>query len=119
FAAIVCLVCSLFVSGAAVLLKDRQTRNVILDKQKKVLAVSGLIEEGASPSAAEVQRLFEERITTVIVDMEAGEIVPADEAGIDPKTYDQRKASKNPAASFAVDANLARVARVPKYTLVY
>jgi Na+-transporting NADH:ubiquinone oxidoreductase subunit C len=92
---------------------------VLLDKQKKVLAVSGLIEEGASPSVAEVQRLFEERITTVIVDMEAGEIVPADEAGIDPKAYDQRKAAKSPATSFAVDQNLARVARVPQYTLVY
>ena len=51
FAAAVCLVCALFVAGAAVGLKDRQARQqVVLDRQKKVLTVAGLIEEGAELS---------------------------------------------------------------------
>lgn len=117
FAAIVCVICSLFVSAAAVLLKDQQEQNALLDKQKKVLAVSGLIEEGERPSPSEVQRLFDERMTTVVVNMETGEI--AEDAPIDPKLYDQQKASKDPSMSFPVESNPARVNRMPKYTLVY
>ena len=43
FAAAVCLVASLFVAGSAVGLKDRQDKNRLLDVQKKVLAVAGLM----------------------------------------------------------------------------
>ncbi|OIO10543.1 MAG: NADH:ubiquinone reductase (Na(+)-transporting) subunit C [Elusimicrobia bacterium CG1_02_63_36] len=42
FAAVVCVVCSLVVSSAAILLKDRQERNVLLDKQKNILGAVGL-----------------------------------------------------------------------------
>ena len=43
FAAAVCLVCAIFVSGSAVALKSKQEANKILDRQKKVLAVAGLL----------------------------------------------------------------------------
>ena len=58
FAAAVCLVASLFVAGSAVGLKDRQERNKVLDVQKKVLAVSNLMQEGASLTDEEVTALF-------------------------------------------------------------
>ena len=45
FAAVVCLVASVFVSGSAVALKDKQDENKLLDQQKKVLTVSGLIND--------------------------------------------------------------------------
>ena len=58
FAAAVCLVASLFVAGSAVGLKDRQERNKVLDVQKKVLAVSNLMQEGASLTDEEVTARF-------------------------------------------------------------
>ncbi len=42
FAAIVCVVCSLVVSSAATLLKERQDRNVRIDQQKNILGAVGL-----------------------------------------------------------------------------
>ena len=58
FAAGVCLICSLFVSGAAVALKDKQDANKVPDKQKKGLAVAGLLGAGSSPSAAGAGETF-------------------------------------------------------------
>jgi len=52
FALAVCLVCALLVASAAVSLKPRQEANAVLDRQKKVLTVAGLIEEGQSVSSA-------------------------------------------------------------------
>ena len=46
FALGVCLVCSLGVSSAAIFLKDRQTTNALVDQQKKVLDVAGLLKPG-------------------------------------------------------------------------
>ena len=40
FAAAVCVVCSIFVSGAAVSLKDKQIENAKLDLQKNVISVA-------------------------------------------------------------------------------
>jgi Na+-transporting NADH:ubiquinone oxidoreductase subunit C len=42
FAAVVCLVCGVFVAGAAVGLKERQVENEILDRQRNVLEVAGI-----------------------------------------------------------------------------
>ena len=90
FAAVVCLACSLLVSSTAVLLKDRQLANQLYAKQIKILAVSGLIEEGVKPSQDEVNVLFDTRIESLIIDMQSGKVVT--DSGIDdPLTYDQLK----------------------------
>lgn len=47
----VCLVCSLLVSSAAVLLRDRQTENRELDWQRRVLGVCGVDTRGLDPDA--------------------------------------------------------------------
>jgi len=117
FAGGVCLICSLFVSGAAVALKDKQDANKVLDKQKKVLSVAGLIEEGASPDAAEVDRIFAERISARIINMQAKKEI--DDPSFDVKAYDPVKAAKDPAQSFAVTPNKAKVGRVPNRQVVY
>lgn len=117
FAAGVCLVCSLFVSGAAVSLKDRQEANKVLDKQKKVLSVAGLIEDGASPDAAEVDRIFAEKIGARVIDMQTKTEV--NDPSFDVKTFDAVKAAKDPATSFEVAPNKAKVARVPNRQVVY
>jgi Na+-transporting NADH:ubiquinone oxidoreductase subunit C len=115
FATVVCLVCSIVVSTSAVALRDRQDRNKVLDRQTQVLVVAGLLEEGQKAGAEEVERLFEENIRIRVVDLETGEY----DASVDGATYDQRKASKDPATSRAAPANSAGITRLPSKALVY
>ena len=115
FAAGVCLACAVVVSASVVVLKERQEKNKVLDKQKKVLSVAGLIDEGEAPEASTVASLFEERIEARVVHLEDGSYVPDIEA----TTYDQRSAAKDPATSEKAPDNPAKVARIPNNALVF
>jgi Na+-transporting NADH:ubiquinone oxidoreductase subunit C len=115
FSAIVCVVCALFVAGSAVSLKDRQDRNILVDRQKNVLEVAGLMKSGSELSPAEIQRRFDESIRPVVVDLETDEV----DDGIDPATYNQRAASKDESRSHRVPDNPAKVMRVPDDGLIY
>jgi Na+-transporting NADH:ubiquinone oxidoreductase subunit C len=116
FAAAVCAVCGLFVSVSAVSLKDRQEVNKLLDKQKKVLSVVGLLDERKPKSPEEITQLFNDNIQAKIVTLATGEYDPA----VDALKFDQRKWSKNPEKSEAAPAgNRAGVARVPSHAQVY
>lgn len=115
FTAVVCLVCAVFVAGSAVSLKERQDANIVLDRQKKVLIVSGLMGERDKLSATEITELFKARVTPRAVTLASGDYDDA----IDAATYDQRKAAKDPARSAAVPPNAAKVRRVPTVGLVF
>jgi Na+-transporting NADH:ubiquinone oxidoreductase subunit C len=115
FAAAVCLACSVVVALSAVLLKDRQDANAALDRQMKVLAVAGLIEDDADLSAAEVQAIFETSVRARAVDLVSGEYA----SDVDPLVYDQQRALKDPALSDRAPENRAGIARLPKRALVY
>ncbi|MEJ2582797.1 MAG: Na(+)-translocating NADH-quinone reductase subunit C [Acidobacteriota bacterium] len=115
FATAVCLVCSIVVSTAAVALRDRQARNRVLDRQTKVLVVAGVLEEGQSATAEEIEALFEENIETRAVDLATGEY----DDSIDVETYDQRKATKDPSLSSVAPDNNAGITRLPTHALVY
>ncbi len=115
FATVVCLVCSIVVSTSAVALRERQDRNKVLDRQTKVLVVAGLLDEGQKATPQEVEELFENNIVPKIVDLESGEYdVDANVA-----SYDQRKATKDPALSREAPANKAGLTRLPEEALVY
>ncbi len=115
FATVVCAVCSVFVSGARVALGARQERNVLLDRQKNVLAVSGLIKPEESLSADEIQKRFEDNLSLRFIDLQTGQYV---EEGV-PTGYDPVKATTDPALSGPAPANAAGVTRLPKYAVVY
>ncbi|MEL6184044.1 MAG: Na(+)-translocating NADH-quinone reductase subunit C [Myxococcota bacterium] len=115
FCVAVCLVCSVLVSSAAVGLKPRQEQNQVLDRQRKVLAVSGLIPEGTNESPDEVRDMFAKRIRPVVVDLASAEVVK----DIDAATFDQQKAKKDPSRSQEAPDNSAGVARLPNRALVY
>ncbi len=117
FAGAVCVVCSLLVSAAATLLKDRQQANIQLDKQRKVLDVSGILEDGPRLNRDQVQALFENRIKPRFVNLSTGDLAP--EGRFDPATYDQAKEQKDPDSSKEVHANAAGVGRVPLYAMIY
>jgi Na+-transporting NADH:ubiquinone oxidoreductase subunit C len=115
FAAAVCVVCSVFVAGSAVSLKERQERNELIDVREKVLALAGLVDEAESLSGPEVLARFDDRVVPRVVDLQTGNY----EDDVDPADFDQRKAAKDPARSRRADANPAKVQRVPNEALVY
>jgi Na+-transporting NADH:ubiquinone oxidoreductase subunit C len=117
FCAVICLVCSVIVSGSAVGLKDKQEFNKVLDRQKKVLVVAGLMEDGEALLPQEIRARFAKRIKAVIVDLKTGKI--DEEATKNVAAYDQKKATKDPAKSQAAPKNLAGVPRIPNSALVY
>lgn len=107
-----CLVCSVIVSTAAVTLKPLQIANKNLDKQKNILEVVHLLEPGKDP-----QTLFDRYIETRVVDLKTGEFV--DE--VDPETFDQRRAARDPARSIDLspDEDIADIKRRSNYATVY
>lgn len=116
FAAVICIICSVLVSGAAVALRDRQQRNVVVDRQTQVLRVAGVIEPKAAPPADEVLALFEENIESRIIDLETGEY--ADDAQL-PDPYDPVAAARDPQLGMRAPDNPADVTYIPRYALVY
>lgn len=72
---ILCLVCSVIVSGAAVGLKDRQQANAAMAMQRHVLATAGIDTEGR-----EVSEVYSERVREYRLNLENYEL---SEAGAD------------------------------------
>ena len=110
-ALLLCLVCSVIVSTAAVGLKPKQIANKSKDIKQNILAVAGLMQPGA-----DVDALFE-NIEAKVVDLETG----AYNNDIDALKYDQRKAAKDPSMNIVLDGDvdLAKIKRRAKYATVY
>src|SRR5690606_4883205 len=107
--------CSIFVSGAAVLLRDQQEDNKVLDRQSKVLGVAGLVEEGESLEPDAIRARYSENIKPEVIELKTGTSVE----GVEPSTFDQRAAKSDPKQSFAPPENAAKVMRLPNNALVY
>ncbi len=110
-ALLLCLVCSVIVSGAATLLKPKQVANKLLDKKANILTVSGIDLDGRS-----VEDAFQQ-IETRVINLQTGEYTDA----VDAQSYDQRKASKDPAMTLPLSKqdNIAQIAGLPKFANVY
>jgi Na+-transporting NADH:ubiquinone oxidoreductase subunit C len=91
---VLCLVCSIVVAGSAVGLKPLQQEQRALDKQRNILAVAGLMQEGMS--ADDVSAVFAERISARLVDLKTGELLDKD-----PAKYNQAQALKDPQMSLS------------------
>lgn len=106
-----CLVCSILVSAAAVILKPMQEANKAFDKKRNILEIAGLMEEGKS-----VDELYKQ-IEARVIDTSTGEYV--DE--VDAQTYDQRKAASDPKQFIPLEKadDIAGIKRRAKYTSVY
>ena len=76
FAAGLCTICSLLLTGASTGLRTFQQRNVSVDRQKNLLKSVGLITAQQRLGAVEIERLYAANIRQVWVDA-AGRIVPA------------------------------------------
>lgn len=114
-AAILCIVCSVLVSGSTVLLKDRQDVNIALDIKKNLLMASGLL-KSSSVTKEEIEEAYS-AIEAVVVDLETGEEL----TNVDPLTFDQKKASKDPARNKMIKSSddIAKIKRRSKQALAY
>lgn len=108
---VVCLVCSIVVAGAAVLLRPIQESNQKADLIRNVLEVSGLLKEGLTTEQAL------KRIDTRMVELATGTEVD----GMDPDTFNIVKAGKDPTISIplARHEDVAQIRREPRYLPVY
>lgn len=105
-ATVLCVACSLAVSGAAVALRPRQEANEKLDQQKNILDATGLAlgEYGVQASELDLNQIDELNgwITQKLVNLETGEYT--DE--IDIGAYDMVEAAADPNMSIAItDSN--------------
>lgn len=103
-ATILCVVCSLVVSVAAVGLKDKQDQNKALDRQKNILDAAGLsIGEFGKPASElskdQIKQLYG-WVSEKLVNLETGEIVEELDpdkysfvTDLDPKNYDPKEAA--------------------------
>jgi len=115
FAIMICLVCALFVAGSAVSLKDRQDANILLDRQKKVLTVAGLMKDGEDLAREEIVSIFDSSIRQKVIDLKTGELQPE----IDGASFDQQAQASNPESSTRAPENAAKVRRLPNNALVF
>ena len=111
-AVLLCLVCSILVSTAAVSLKPIQTSNKKDDIKRNILAVTGL-----SDSDGNIDELFSQ-FDVRLIDLSEGKYAETD---IDPVSYDQRKASSDPQMSVRLSSeqNIAGIGSRAKLAPVY
>lgn len=109
----VCLVCSFLVSAAAVGLKPLQEANKVKEEQRNILQAAGMYDP-----AKPLEELFS-KVDKRLVNLETGEYVDKDK--VDPKSYDARKAAREPSLSIEVKPSdgFPGFARREKYAFVY
>ena len=110
-----CIVCSVIVSGAAVILKPIQEINKTLDRKRNILAAAGMLEKNATEE--DINKQFSD-INTRVVDLNTGKF--ADDA-VDLARYDPLKAAKDPDLSegLTTKQDLAKISRREQYAVVY
>ncbi len=106
-----CVVCSVIVSTAAVVLRPAQKANKASDIKGNILAAAGMLQVGKS---------LDEQFASIearLVEIESGTFSDA----LDVASYDQLKAAKDPklSASLAKDIDIASINRLEKYAKVY
>jgi len=110
-ALLLCFVCSIIVSSAAVALKPFQLKNKSLDKKRNILQVAGLYQEGQS-----IENLFQQ-VEPKVVDLATGEYTE----DILPSEFDQRQAAKDPSRNVRIpsDQDIAHIKQRAQYATVY
>jgi Na+-transporting NADH:ubiquinone oxidoreductase subunit C len=108
---IVCLICSVVVASAAVLLRPIQESNQKADRIRNIIEVSGLLQEGLTAEQAL------ERIQSRVVELATGDEVDA----MDPETFNVARAGKDHTTSTALTRreDVAQIRREPHYLPVY
>lgn len=112
----VSLICSLWVTSAAVLLKDRQELNLRLDK------IRHLLDLAAIPAGEDPLRAYQTYIEPWLVDLDQARVVDPKSIGLgDLAAFSISAVARDPDLSKAIpkELDLAAIRRRPKYMPVY
>ena len=113
-----CVVCSILVSSAVVLLRPRQEENQRIEQLKNILVAAGLYTRDS-----EVIKRYNERVRRVMINLSSGQKAEDEviAAGLDPERYDMKAASQKAAFSEMIpqDQDQADIKRRPKWINVY
>lgn len=120
---LMCFVCSVIVSSAAVFLKPQREANKELDRTKNILLAAGLYDKETAGDDVDIAGLFD-NFEIRLVDLEDKRLLSpleASDLGIDVQTYDQRRASKAPGISKVLEPrdDIASISRRARYSVVY
>jgi Na+-transporting NADH:ubiquinone oxidoreductase subunit C len=114
----ICVVWSLLVSTAAVVLKPIQLQNEKIEKMKNILDVGNLLKRGE-----DIENIFNSRIDARIVDLRSGKFLPREKqiGLLKPADYDIKKVARDPelGESIPSDIDKARIRRMPIFIQVY
>lgn len=114
----VCLLCSLLVSTAAVMLNSRQNENHRQHRVKKILNAADLYQ-----SDSDHDWVYKQRIEPVLIDLHSGERVA--ERNISPDfsvdDFDIQTFANDPelGEDIAAEADIAKINRRPKFMVIY
>ena len=111
-ALVLCIVCSLVVSSAAVLLKDKQDVNKKIDRYTNILAAAGMLQADAG-----IEEQFNELVTSRVGDLNSG--LFTDE--VDADSFDQLRSAKDRSISINLTSSedIAKISRRENFALVY
>ena len=106
-----CLVCSVMVSAAAVVLKPIQERNKLVDRKKNILNAAAIYDP-----ARDIDEQFQQ-VETRVVELSTGQF--ADHVSVE--GYDLDTVLKDPSMSTAIadEDDIAKIRRQETYALVY
>jgi len=113
FVFIVCLVCALLVSFAAVQLKPLQVENKLLDQQTKILEAAGIISK-TDGSKASIQGTFEKYVEAKMIDLDSGDYIEGN-----PALFDERRNSRDLKKSDKPENDIAGINRRSHDAVVY
>lgn len=110
------LVCSSLVSATVVTLRPIQLNNKMLDRSRNIIKLTGLVEQGTTPSDEEMLGMYR-GMDVRIVDIDQAEF----NFELDPLSFDQRRSVNDPDLSIAipVDQDPASLGRRSRYATVY
>jgi Na+-transporting NADH:ubiquinone oxidoreductase subunit C len=114
----ICIICSILVSSAAVALKSKQENNKKLEKLKNILIAGNLSTENQN-----LQTVFNQKIQTVMINLETGKAISDDMFNdvLNKEDFDIKTISSDPRYSKEIppEKDLARIKRMPKYMTVF
>ena len=114
----ICLVCSLLIATAAVSLSPIQAENRRLDRIKNILIAGELYSQDMDMAA-----VYTTKIKPIMIDLSSGEAIGEDRFNetLNIADFDIHEMAKHAkyGQSISPDADIAQIARMPKYMVVY
>lgn len=118
---ILCVVCSVAVSLAAVGLRDLQNANRLEERNRNILIASGFLVEGQDTGSdgRNIEELYEAHIVPRVIRLESGVTVPEDRVPPEAQSLNKMLQSDQLSDPLSQSEDIAGIRRQEKYSVVY